>query len=286
MAWDDFTTPWAGGGNVPSYPGGPNDSGGGFFGNLLDWAGDNWQVLADVGSGLGAGYLGYLGQTGANEINRDIAREQMAFQERMSNSAVERRMRDLRRSGINPLLAASREASSPAGSATTVGSALGAGIQAGTSAVSSALSVKRHRQELKNMAAQVKDIEAATKQKVSASGLNEAQARTAAAQENAAREQAAYTATQNELARYQIPGAKNEADFERTLGPKARELRRLIQSGIDRNVAALIVAGKFITEGKGDGTEPGKPRNKITGKKPKVTKSETQEWRQRQGFGR
>lgn len=47
--------------------------------------------------------------------NRQSAREQMAFQERMSNTAHQREVQDLIKAGINPLLSANNGASTPVG---------------------------------------------------------------------------------------------------------------------------------------------------------------------------
>ena len=65
--------------------------------------------------GLAFGALGYKGTKEQNVASAQQAQNQMDFQERMSNTAVQRRMADLQKAGINPILAGSKEASSPAG---------------------------------------------------------------------------------------------------------------------------------------------------------------------------
>lgn len=111
--------------------------------NLLD-------LVASTGAGILGGALGYKGQKETNEMNYRIAQEQMAFQEKMSNTAYQRSMADMKLAGLNPILAYQKGgASSPAGaSATMVNPAqdLSRSIER---TVSSAISSAKARDELK-----------------------------------------------------------------------------------------------------------------------------------------
>lgn len=188
-------------------------------------------VVAGMGAALG-GVGGYLGAKEQNASAQQIANQQMEFQERMSSTAYQRAMQDMRAAGLNPILAYSQGgASTPSGASFMPTNVMESGLSAATdtartfgqveqafaSAEQSGAQTGLIGQQAIKTKAEVGNVKMDTLLKEAAFSVQEAQKALSAAQTERERVSALKTALEARAIKATLPRAENRAKAERAI---------------------------------------------------------------------
>lgn len=117
-----------------------------------------WPAVAAAGVAAAGGLL-------SNAQNRGLARDQENFQRYMSNTQYQRSVADLKKAGLNPLLALPGGASTPSGATTQMENIGQAATASAMEAIALKQSLEKQKEEIELIKANKSNVDADTKLK-------------------------------------------------------------------------------------------------------------------------
>lgn len=135
----------------------------GIFDGIISSIGDVAKTgLSSLTGGLIGGVGSYLGQQSANAANAKIAQQQQDFQERMRQTSYQTSVEDMKKAGLNPMLAYQQGgAGNQPGATAQMQNAIGAGVSSAQEGISKYQQLKNLESQQELIHAQVDDTTAA-----------------------------------------------------------------------------------------------------------------------------
>lgn len=131
----------------------------------------SFEALIGAAGNVLGGLIGDRGQRDANRMNLQIARENRAFQERMSSTAYQRATKDLEAAGLNRILALGSPATTPSGAMATMQNPSARTGEGVSRAAHSAMALRKQREEIHLMASQAAQLDSAAANQSAQSSL-------------------------------------------------------------------------------------------------------------------
>lgn len=167
--------------------------------------------IVDPISSIISGGASLLGGMQTNSANADMARQQMAFQAQQTGSAYQRAVADMKKAGLNPMLAYSQGgASSGSGATAQMQNALDLGVSSARQSASVRSSISTQAAQRDLTAAQIKQTAAQTETAKTAADLNRANAVKAMADADLSQTNAKAAALNNTLKATTLQRALND----------------------------------------------------------------------------